>query len=56
MCDEISDMYRSHWAIETFFKWVKQHLRIKRFYGTSEQAVPNQVWIALNVFCLLALA
>ncbi len=54
-CDEISDMYRSRWAIETFFKWMKQHLRLKRFYGTSEEAVQNQVWIALIAFCLLAL-
>ncbi|OZQ91452.1 IS4 family transposase [Paenibacillus sp. VTT E-133291] len=54
-CDEISDMYRSRWAIETFFKWMKQHLRVKRFYGTSEQAVRNQVWIALIAFCLLVL-
>ncbi|MGM0882787.1 MAG: transposase [Bacillota bacterium] len=41
--DEISEMYRSRWAVETFFKWMKQHLRIKRFYGTSEQAVQNQI-------------
>jgi IS4 transposase len=55
-CDEISEMYRSRWAIETFFKWMKQHLRIKRFYGTSERAVHNQVWITLIAFCLLMLA
>lgn len=55
-CDEISEMYRSRWAIETFFKWMKQHLRIKRFYGTSERAVHNQVWITLIAFCLLVLA
>ncbi|OXM13302.1 IS4 family transposase [Paenibacillus herberti] len=54
-CDEISDMYRSRWAIETFFKWMKQHLRIKRFYGTSERAVQNQVWMALIAYCLLVL-
>lgn len=54
-CDEISEMYRSRWAIETFFKWMKQHLQIKHLYGTSEQAVTNQVWIALIAFCLLAL-
>lgn len=53
--DEISDMYRKRWAIETFFKWMKQHVRIKSFYGTSEQAVMNQVWIALIAFCLLVL-
>lgn len=54
-CDEISDMYRSRWAIETFFKWMKQHLRIKHFHGHSEQAVYNQIWIALIAFCLLLL-
>jgi IS4 transposase len=53
--DEISEMYRSRWAVETFFKWMKQHLRIKRFYGTSDRAVQNQIWIALIAFCLLAL-
>lgn len=54
-CDEISEMYRSRWAIETFFKWMKQHLQIKHFYGTTEQAVMNQIWIALIAFCLLVL-
>ena len=54
-CDEISEMYRSHWAIETFFKWMKQHLQIKHLYGTSEHAVYNQVWIALIAFCLFTL-
>ncbi|WP_270166691.1 IS4 family transposase [Paenibacillus sp. SYP-B4298] len=54
-CDEISDMYRSRWAIETFFKWMKQHLRIKHFHGQSDRAVHNQVWIALIAFCLLLL-
>ena len=53
--DEISEMYRSRWAIETFFKWMKQHIQIKRFYGTSENAVMNQVWMALISYCLLAL-
>ncbi|MET3212240.1 UNVERIFIED_CONTAM: IS4 transposase [Paenibacillus sp. PvR008] len=55
-CDEISEMYRSRWAIETFFKWMKQHLKIKYFYGTSKQAVHNQVWLTLIAFCLLMLA
>lgn len=54
-CDEISEMYRSRWAIELFFKWIKQHLQIKHFYGTSEHAVTNQIWIALIAFCLLML-
>ncbi|OXM13894.1 IS4 family transposase [Paenibacillus herberti] len=53
--DEISAMYRSRWVIETFFKWMKQHLRIKRFYGTSDRAVHNQIWIGLIAFCLLVL-
>lgn len=54
-CDEISEMYRSRWAIETFFKWMKQHLQIKHLHGTSEHAVHYQVWIALIAFCLLVL-
>lgn len=54
-CEEISEMYRSRWAIETFFKWMKQHLQIKHLYGTSDHAVHNQIWIALIAFCLLAL-
>lgn len=54
-CDEISDMYRSRWAIETFFKWMKQHLRIKHFHGQSDRAVHNQIWIALIAFCLVLL-
>jgi hypothetical protein len=53
--DEISEMYRNRWAIETFFKWMKQHLQIKHLYGTSEHAVYNQIWISLIAFCLLAL-
>jgi IS4 transposase len=53
--DEIGQIYRERWAIETFFKWMKQHVRIKTFYGTSEQAVMNQVWMALIAFCLLVL-
>ena len=50
--EEISEMYKSRWAIELFFKWIKQHLSIKKFYGQSEWAVQNQVFIALIVFCL----
>ena len=53
--DEVGQIYRERWAIETFFKWMKQHVRIKSFYGTSEQAVMNQVWIALIAYCLLVL-
>ncbi|USK36196.1 IS4 family transposase [Bacillus sp. F19] len=50
--EEMSEMYKSRWAIELFFKWIKQHLRIKKFYGQSEWAIHNQVLIALIVFCL----
>jgi transposase len=53
--DEISDMYRRRWAIEIFFKWMKQHVHIQSFYGTSQQAVMNQIYIALIAFCLLLL-
>ncbi|MCZ8512645.1 IS4 family transposase [Paenibacillus filicis] len=53
--EEIGQIYRERWVIETFFKWMKQHIRIKSFYGTSEQAVMNQVWTALIAFCLLVL-
>lgn len=45
-------MYKSRWAIELLFKWIKQHLKIKKFYGQSEWAIQNQVFIALIVFCL----
>jgi IS4 transposase len=50
--EEIGDLYRSRWQIETFFRWVKQHLKLTRFYGTSEQAVINQIWICLIAYCL----
>ncbi|MCT6926374.1 IS4 family transposase [Metasolibacillus sp.] len=54
--DEIAELYKSRWAIELFFKWLKQHLNIKKFYGQSEQAVHNQVYIAMIVYCLHVLA
>ncbi|RNB50738.1 IS4 family transposase [Brevibacillus gelatini] len=54
--EEISEMYRSRWAIEIFFKWLKQHVKITSFYGKSQEAVLNQVFIALIAFCLLLLA
>ncbi|MED1939539.1 IS4 family transposase, partial [Cytobacillus firmus] len=54
--EEISEMYKSRWAIELFFKWIKQHLNIKKFYGQSDWAIQNQVFIALIVFCLHVLA
>lgn len=51
----ICDLYKARWQIELFFKWVKQHLRIKRFYGTSENAVKSQIWIAVSVYVLVAI-
>lgn len=54
--DEVAELYKSRWAIELFFKWMKQHLNIKKFYGQSEQAVHNQVYIAMIVYCLNVLA
>ena len=52
---EIGDLYRYRWKIEIFFKWMKQHLKIKSFYGKSENAVYNQIWIALITYCLQVL-
>jgi IS4 transposase len=51
----IAEVYRSRWKIELFFKWIKQHLRIKAFYGTTPNAVNTQIWIALSVFVLVAI-
>jgi hypothetical protein len=51
----IAQLYRSRWQVELFFKWIKQHLRIKSFYGTSENAVKTQVWIAVSVYVLVAI-
>jgi len=51
----IADLYRYRWQIEIFFKWIKQHLRIKAFYGTSENAVKTQIWIAISVYVLVAI-
>ena len=48
-------LYRHRWQIEIFFKWIKQHLRIKRFFGTSENAVKTQIWIAVAVYVLVAI-
>ena len=52
---EISEIYRSRWKIELFFKWVKQHLKVKKFYGQSTNAVYSQIWLALITYCLLLL-
>jgi hypothetical protein len=51
----ICALYKSRWSVELFFKWIKQHLRIKRFYGTSENAVKTQIWIALSMYVLIAI-
>jgi len=51
----ITQLYRSRWQVELFFKWIKQNLRIKNFYGTSENAVKTQVWIAISVYVLVAI-
>src|SRR6202795_4341356 len=51
----ICALYKSRWSVELFFKWVKQNLRIKRFYGTSENAVRTQIWIAISVYVLVAI-
>jgi len=51
----ITQLYRSRWQIELFFKWIKQHLRIKAFFGTSENAVKSQIWIAISVYVLVAI-
>jgi hypothetical protein len=51
----IAELYRSRWQVELFFKWIKQHLRIKAFYGTSENAVLTQVWIAVSVYVLITI-
>ncbi len=50
---ELADVYRHRWKIELFFKWIKQHLKVKHFFGTSDQAVENQLYIALLTFCVL---
>jgi hypothetical protein len=51
----IADLYRQRWQVELFFKWIKQHLRIKAFYGTSENAVKTQIWTAVSVYVLVAI-
>ena len=52
---KIAQLYKCRWQIELFFKWIKQHLRIKSFYGTSENAVKTQIWIAICVYLLVAI-
>lgn len=51
----VTQLYRCRWQVELFFKWIKQHLRIKAFFGTSENAVKSQIWIAVSVYVLVAI-
>ncbi len=51
----VADLYRHRWQVELFFKWIKQHLRIKSFFGTTENAVKSQIWIAISVYVLVAI-
>ena len=51
----VAQLYRCRWQVELFFKWIKQHLRIKKFYGTTENAVKTQIWIAITVYVLVAI-
>jgi hypothetical protein len=51
----VADLYRYRWQVELFFKWIKQHLRIKSFFGTSENAVKSQIWTAISVYVLVAI-
>jgi hypothetical protein len=53
---DIAQLYRNRWKIELFFKWIKQHLKIKSFWGLSENAVKSQIWIAISVYVLVAIA
>jgi Transposase DDE domain len=51
----ITQIYKCRWQVELFFKWIKQHLRIKAFFGTSENAVKTQIWIAVSVYVMVAI-
>lgn len=51
----VAELYRYRWQVELFFKWIKQHLRIKSFFGTTENAVKSQIWIAISVYVLVAI-
>jgi transposase len=51
----IAEIYKKRWAVELFFRWIKQHLRVKAFYGTSENAVKTQIWIAVSTYVLVAI-
>jgi len=51
----VAELYRNRWKVELFFKWIKQHLRIKAFYGTSPNAVKSQIWIAISIYVIVAM-
>ena len=51
----VAELYKSRWKVELFFKWIKQHLRIKAFFGTSENAVKTQIWTAISVYVLITI-
>ena len=51
----IAALYKSRWQVELFFKWIRQHLRIKKFYGTSQNAVKSQIWCAIATYVLIAI-
>lgn len=52
--ETVAALYKARWEIELFFKWIKQNLRVKAFYGTSPNAVKTQIWIAMTVYLMLA--
>ncbi len=52
----VAEVYKQRWQVELFFKWIKQHLRIKSFYGTSINAVKSQIWVALSIYLLVVIA
>lgn len=51
----VADIYKQRWQVELFFRWIKQHLRIKTFYGTSPNAVKTQIWTAVSIYLLVAI-
>jgi transposase len=53
--EKIAELYRKRWQVELFFKWIKQHLRIKKFFGNSKSAVKTQIWIAISIYVLVAI-
>ena len=54
-CLHVRQLYKCRWQVELFFKWIKQHLRIKAFFGVNENAVKTQIWIAISVYVLVAI-